>query len=86
MTQEELADATETTGSVISLLESGSRKLSPKWLRKIAPALSTTPGYLLDHDPNDLPTDVLDTWAAIPEAERPRALEVLRAFRTGTSG
>lgn len=87
MTQDELAEAAETTGSVISLLESGARKLSPKWLRKLAPVLNTTPGYLLDHDPSDLPTDVLDTWASIPEADRPKALEVLKAFkRTGTDG
>lgn len=87
MTQDELAEAAETTGSVISLLESGGRKLSPKWLRRLAPVLNTQPGYLLDHDPNDLPTEILDTWASIPEADRPRALEMLKVFkRTGTEG
>lgn len=87
MTQEELADACETTGSVISLLESGSRKLSPKWLRKLAPVLDTTPGYLLDHDPNNLPTGVLDVWASIPDENKAQALAVLETFkRTGTEG
>jgi transcriptional regulator with XRE-family HTH domain len=87
LTQEELGSLIGTTGSVISLLESGSRKLSPKWLRKLAPALNTSPGYLLDHDPDDLPTAILDVWAAIPEIDRPRALQVLQAFRRiGTTG
>lgn len=87
MTQEELAAAADTTGSVISLLESGARKLSPKWLRRLAPALGTTPGHLLDHDPNDLPNDVLDIWADIPDDQRIQALKVLQSFkRTGTDG
>src|SRR5687768_13320117 len=59
MTQEELAEKVGTTGSVISMLESGNRGLSDKWLRKLAPALNTSPGHLLDHDPNDLPTDII---------------------------
>ena len=85
MTQDELGEAAGTTGSVVSLLESGGRKLSPKWLRRLAPALNTSPGYLLDHDPQNLPTDVLDTWASIPEADRPKALEMLKVFKqTGT--
>lgn len=87
LTQAELAEKAETTDSVISLLESGARKLSPKWLRRLAPALGTTPGYLLDHDPNDLPTDVLDIWAAISDEDRPQALRVLESFKkTGTGG
>jgi transcriptional regulator with XRE-family HTH domain len=62
MTQEQLAEAVDTTGPVISLLESGDRPLSAKWLRKLAAALNTTPGFLLDHDPANLPTDILDIW------------------------
>lgn len=87
MTQEDLADAVGTAGNVIGLLESGERGLSQKWLNKLAPALGTTPGYLLDHDPKDIPTDLLETWAAIPSEDRPRALAVLGAFKkTGTAG
>lgn len=85
MTQEELADKVGTTKAVISLLESGQRPLSAKWLRKIAPVLETTPGHLLDHDPESLPSDVLDIWSAISERERPRALRVLESFKTGTN-
>jgi transcriptional regulator with XRE-family HTH domain len=86
MTQEELASEVGTTGAVISLLEEGKRGLSAKWLRKLAPALHTTPGHLLDHDPTELPTDIFDIWAHIEERERPRALRALEIFRTGTEG
>jgi transcriptional regulator with XRE-family HTH domain len=84
LTQEELAEKVGTTGSVISMLESGNRGLSDKWLRKLAPALETTPGYLLDHDPHNLPTDIIDIWNHIDARDRPRALRVLESFRTGT--
>lgn len=84
MSQEELAEAIGTTKAVVSLLESGNRPLSAKWLRKIAPVLETSPGYLLDHDPKELPSDVFDIWQHIADKEKPRALRVLDSFRTGT--
>jgi transcriptional regulator with XRE-family HTH domain len=80
MTQEQLAEAIGTTGAVISLLESGDRSLSLKWLLRIAPALRTTPGILLDHDPNTLDTDVLEIWARVPDSVKPQAQEILRTF------
>lgn len=87
LTQEELADKVGTTKAVISNLETGARGLSDKWLRRLAPVLDTSPGYLMDHDPNDLPTAVLDIWAQIPEADRATALRVLEGFKkTGTHG
>ena len=87
LTQEELADAVGTTKAVISNLETGARPLSAKWLDKFAPVLNTSPGYILDHDPNDLPTAVLDVWAEIPTEQREQALKVLQSFRrTGTAG
>ncbi len=87
MSQEELAEAIGTTGSVISLLESGTRGLSLKWLLKLAPALKTSPGFLLDHDPNDIPIDMLDLWGHIDVKDRPRALKILETFtRDGSSG
>lgn len=87
LTQEELADKAGTTKAVVSNLETGVRPLSPKWLDRFAPILHTTAGYILDHDPNDLPTAVLDVWADIPEESRAQALRVLESFkRTGTEG
>jgi transcriptional regulator with XRE-family HTH domain len=85
LSQEELAERVDTTASMISLLENGERGLSAKWLRKLAPALDTTPGHLLEHDPNSLPTDILDIWAHISKRDRPTALRILEQFKTGTS-
>lgn len=86
LTQEQLAEKVGTDKGVISLLESGSRGLSDKWLYRLAPILGTTPGQLLDHDPNELPTDIIDIWARIPERDKATARRVLESFRrTGTS-
>lgn len=86
MTQEQLADAIGTDKGVISLLESGGRGLSDKWLRKLAPVLRTTAGHLLDNDPSDLPTDIIDIWSHIDERDRDTAKRVLESFRrTGTA-
>lgn len=84
ITQEELASRVRTSQNMIAYLESGARGLSAKWLRRLAPALNTSPGHLLDHDPNDLPSDIIDIWIAIEEREKPQALRVLRSFRTRT--
>lgn len=81
LSQEQLGERVGTTASVISLLETGERGLSAKWLRRFAPALGITPGLLLDHDPNDLPTSILDAWAGVPEENREQALRVLETFR-----
>jgi transcriptional regulator with XRE-family HTH domain len=81
LTQAKLAEAIGTTGAVISLLESGERGLSDKWLRKIAPVLGTRPGHLLEVDPEAVGDDILEIWAEIPEERRDQARDVLRTFR-----
>ncbi len=86
MTQSKLAEAIGTTGAVISLLESGDRGLSDKWLRKIAPVLGTRPGHLLEVDPDGVSDDILDIWAEIPEERRDQARDVLRTFRLRREG
>jgi len=86
LTQEQLADAVGTTKGVISDLEGSKRGLSDKWLRRLAPVLGTTAGFLLDHDPEDLPTEFLDVIADIPAERRDQALNILKTFRTGTQG
>jgi transcriptional regulator with XRE-family HTH domain len=84
LSQEELAEKVGTTASMISMLETEQRGLSAKWLRRLAPALGTTAGHLLDLDPNAVDTDVIDIWAAISDRDKGRAMQVLRAFKTGT--
>lgn len=82
LTQQQLADKIEppTSKQVIAALETGQNGLSDKWLRKLAPALGTTPGFLLDHAPEDLPYDFLDIFERIPAESRDQALAVLKTF------
>lgn len=80
LTQEKLAEKAGTTPGVISLLESGKRGLSLKWLLKFAPALRTTPGMILDHDPTSLDTSILEIWATLPAEARSQATEILQTF------
>ena len=87
LTQEQLAEEVDTAGNVIGLLETGERGLSHKWLLKLAPALGTTPGFLLDHDPNNLDTAYLDAALSVPKENRGQVLDIMKTFkRTGTGG
>ncbi|MCY1649101.1 helix-turn-helix transcriptional regulator [Caulobacter sp. SL161] len=85
LSQEDLAEQIGTTKSVISLLETGERQLSPKWLFRLAPVLKTKPGAIIDHNPYDLPRDVIDIWLEIAEDQRPQAMKVLETFRKAAS-
>ena len=86
LTQAELAEAVGTNQNMIGYLETGERGLSAKWLRKLAPALDTQPGMLLDHDPSDLPSDVMEIWATASTKEKRQIADVLKAIvrKTGT--
>ena len=85
MTQEQLAEAVGTSKSQISELERYNLQLSPKWLRRLAPVLEVQPGHIIDVNPEEANTDVIDIWSRIPERDREQAARVLRSFtRTGT--
>lgn len=87
LSQAELASRCDTTGHMIHYLETGQRGLSLKWLLRLAPALGTTPGFLLDHDPNELPSDILEIWGNADERERRQIVEIARTLvSTGTDG
>lgn len=87
MTQEQLAEAVGTNPNMIGYLESGERGLSAKWLRKLAPALDTTPGMILDHDPAELDSDIIDIWAHADRRQRAQLSEIAKTLiRTGTKG
>jgi transcriptional regulator with XRE-family HTH domain len=80
MTQSRLAEKVNTTGAVISLLESGQRGLNDKWLRRLAPVLGTTPGHLLEFAPEDVDSDILEVWNGISENDRPQVLQIMKTF------
>lgn len=87
LTQEQLAEKVGTNANMVQYLESGERGLSAKWLRRLAPALETTPGMILEHDPNDLDADILDIWAHGDLRQKRQLSEIAKALvRTGTGG
>jgi transcriptional regulator with XRE-family HTH domain len=87
MTQQELATAVETNANMIQYLESGERGLSAKWLRRLAPVLDTSSGMILDHNPYDLDSDIIDIWATASNREKRQIADVAKAIvRTGTDG
>lgn len=84
LTQAELAEKVNTTDNVISLLESGGRRLSDKWLYRLAPALGTRPGFLLEFDPQDADLSILAAILEMDSTRRPEAIRLLKVFKTGT--
>lgn len=87
MSQAELAEAVGTNQNMIGYLETGDRGLSAKWLRRLSGPLRTTPGFILEHDPRDLPTDIIEIWINASEAERRQLVSLAKAIvRTGTGG
>lgn len=85
LTQAELAEKVGTNQNMIGYLESGERGLSAKWLRKLAPALQTTPGHLLDHDPNEMSADIFDIWMHADQRQRRQLADIAKTIvRTGT--
>jgi len=87
MSQSKLAKAVDTTQHMIAYLESGERGLSAKWLRRLASALDTTPGMILDHNPLELSTDVIDMWSHFDLRQKRQLSDIARAlFKDGTNG
>lgn len=88
MTVEQVAAEVKTSAGQISDLENNNRGLSAKWLRRLAPALKTTPGHLLDHDPFDLPTGIAEAWFAASDEQKKQlvAMAAVVVPPTGTNG
>lgn len=85
MSQAELADAVGTNANMIGYLEGGERGLSAKWLRRLSGPLKTNPGFILEHDPRTLPTDIVEIWINASTEERRQLVNVVQAIvRTGT--
>lgn len=87
LTQQQLADAVDTNANMIQYLESGERGLSAKWLRRLAPVLNTTCGMILEHNPNDLDSDIIEIWATASNREKRQIADIAKAvLRNGTDG
>lgn len=84
--QDRLAKEVGTTQHQIAYLERGERALSAKWLRRLADALNTTPGHILDFEPDDIDNDIIDLWSRIALDDKDRARKILKALSTGTDG
>ncbi len=69
-TQESLAVALGTDKGVISLLETGKRKLDQEWLRKLAEVLNCSRGDILDTDPDSLPDEIRTSWLRANATQR----------------
>ncbi|WP_390549821.1 helix-turn-helix domain-containing protein [Qipengyuania sp. MTN3-11] len=75
------------TPGMVSDLANSNRALSAKWLRRLADALSTTPGLLLDHDPRELDADLLETWLSANDREKKQITDIAKTLvRSGTDG
>ena len=87
LTQAELAERVGTSESVVSELENSKAEMSLKWLYRFSKALNTTVGFLVEHDPENLDTDIMEIFANVPDDMKPQAKRTLKAFqRDGTNG
>lgn len=77
MTLEELADAVGTTKGVISELELSKKGLSHKWLLRLAPALKTTPGTILDHHPDEVDLQAMQAFMGLNREDRVKVLQII---------
>lgn len=66
----QLATMMKITPGMVSDLVNSNRALNAKWLRRFAAHLDTTPGMLLDHDPFDLDSDIIEIWIEANQAQR----------------
>ena len=84
---EELAELVDTAPNMIGYLEQGKRQLSLKWLYRLAPALKINAGWLIDHDPNNLPPDLIEIWSNADDRQRIQISEIAATIvRNGTNG
>lgn len=67
------------TPGMVSDLANSKRAMSAKWLRRIAPILETTPGMLLDHDPELVDQDLMEFWNQGNERQRRQLVDIARA-------
>ncbi|MEO6379103.1 MAG: helix-turn-helix transcriptional regulator [Caulobacteraceae bacterium] len=78
LSQAELGALVGTTQHMICDFETGNRRLSAKWLKLFGPVFGAPPGVILDYEPAEAPTNLLELWSEIPEENRRAALNILK--------
>ena len=78
ITQHGLGVEVGTTGGMISLLETGARGLSKRWLERLAPILDATPGAILDFTPEEIDADIVRAAMSVPAARQADATAFLK--------
>ena len=84
LTQEQLAERLEMTQATVARIEKGEISYTQPVLEAVAEALGCQPGDLIMRDPA-LPS----AWApleGVPDADKPKILQIIQAFKTGTNG
>jgi transcriptional regulator with XRE-family HTH domain len=84
LTLERLAERIGLTHGTLSKIERGKTAYTQPVLEALAEALQTTPADLIMRDPSKP-----NPWApleGVPEADRPRLMQIIQTFKTGTDG
>lgn len=84
LTVDELAARVGVPASTIEHLEEQAASPSDKWLRRLAPALQTRPGFLREFDPNEVDTRALEAIVAKPVEAKPVQKSGAPVSKTGT--
>jgi len=84
LTVAQLSKKSGISAQTIAGIECGEIDPGTKLLTKLADALNTTTGYLVDHLPEDADPNIFNTVSAIPKDRRSQALEILKTFRPYT--
>jgi transcriptional regulator with XRE-family HTH domain len=90
LTLAQLATLSGSSPGAISDLETGHLKKDGKpaarfnrdSVERMAKALDTSAGHLIDVNPFDIDQDALELLAKVPQADRERVLQILRTFVT----
>jgi transcriptional regulator with XRE-family HTH domain len=85
LTQAQLAERLGIDQSYVTKIETGKRRYDQMFLEAAALELRCSPADLIMRDPS-APQSIWSLWDQVPEAQKPQAAEVLKAFtKTGTS-
>lgn len=78
----QLAERLDVTAGTLSQLERGNTQYTQPMLEALAEALNCEPSDLITRDPKSS-MGVMLIWDQIPETDRAKALQVLKAFLVG---